>query len=102
MHHRKYRLIVPFLLPALILYGVFVLYPYGQAIYLSLTSWRGLTPNKPWVGLANYRALWHDARFVEDLGRNGRMLIVLPLFTIAIALTFAALFTQGNRAIRGA
>jgi N-acetylglucosamine transport system permease protein len=102
MHHRKYRLIVPFLLPALILYGVFVLYPYGQAIYLSLTSWRGLTPNKPWVGLANYRALWHDARFVEDLGRNGRMLIVLPLFTIAIALTFAALFTQGGRAIRGA
>ena len=42
MHHRKYRLIVPFLLPALFLYGVFVLYPYGQAIYLSLTSWRGL------------------------------------------------------------
>jgi len=102
MYHRKYRLIVPFLLPAMILYGVFVLYPYGQAIYLSLTSWRGLTANKPWVGLANYRALWHDARFVEDLGRNARFLVALPLFTIAIALTFAALFTQGGRAVRGA
>ena len=40
--------------------------------------------------------------FMEDLGRNGRMLIVLPLFTIAIALHFAALFTQGKRSVRGA
>ena len=52
MHHHKYRLIVPFMFPALLLYGVFVLYPYAQAIYLSLTSWRGLTKDKPWVGLA--------------------------------------------------
>jgi N-acetylglucosamine transport system permease protein len=90
------------MLPALLLYGVFVLYPYGQAIYLSLTSWRGLTANKPWVGLANYRALWKDQRFVEDLERNGRLLIALPVFTIAIALAFAALFTQTGRTVRGA
>jgi N-acetylglucosamine transport system permease protein len=102
MHHHKYRLIVPFMFPALLLYGVFVLYPYAQAFYLSLTSWRGLTKNKPWVGLDNYRALWHDQRFMEDLGRNGRMLIVLPLFTIGIALLFAALFTQGKRSVPGA
>jgi N-acetylglucosamine transport system permease protein len=102
MHHHKYRLIVPFMFPALLLYGVFVLYPYAQAIYLSLTSWRGLTKDKPWVGLDNYRALWHDQRFMEDLGRNGRMLIVLPLFTIGIALLFAALFTQGKRSVPGA
>lgn len=102
MHHHKYRLIIPFLLPAVILYGLFVLWPYGQAIYFSLTSWRGVSPNKPWVGLDNYERLLSDSRFHEALSRNAQLLVVLPLVTIAIGLTFAALFTQGKQAIKGA
>jgi N-acetylglucosamine transport system permease protein len=102
MHYHKYRVIIPFLLPALVLYAVFVLWPYGQAIYLSFTGWRGVTPNKPWVGVDNYQRLLDDSRFVEALTRNGQLLIVLPVVTIAIALTFAALFTQGGQTIRGA
>jgi N-acetylglucosamine transport system permease protein len=102
MHHHKYRLIIPFLLPAILLYGVFVVWPYAQAIYVSLTSWRGVSGSKPFVGLENYQRLWQDERFHEALTRNGQLLIVLPLVTIAIALTFAALFTQGSQQIRGA
>jgi N-acetylglucosamine transport system permease protein len=102
MHYHKYRVIIPFLLPAVILYGVFVLWPYANAIYLSLTSWRGVSPNKPWVGLDNYRKLLDDSRFVEALTRNGEILVVMPVVTIGIALTFAALFTQGGQAIAGA
>jgi N-acetylglucosamine transport system permease protein len=102
MHYHKYRLIVPFLLPALLLYGVFVVWPYAQAIYISLTSWRGVSANRPFVGLDNYIRLWGDDRFREDLTRNGQLLIVLPLVTIVIALTFAALFTQGSQRVPGA
>jgi N-acetylglucosamine transport system permease protein len=102
MHYHKYRLIIPFLLPAILLYGVFVVWPYAQAIYVSLTSWRGLSGTRPFVGLDNYQRLWEDERFLEALTRNGQLLIVLPLVTIAIALTFAALFTQGSQQIRGA
>jgi N-acetylglucosamine transport system permease protein len=102
MHHHKYRLIIPFLLPAILLYGVFVVWPYAQAIYVSLTSWRGVSGSKPFVGLENYQRLWGDERFHEALARNGQLLIALPLVTIAIALTFAALFTQGSQQIRGA
>ena len=71
MNYQKYRLIVPFLLPALVLYGLFVLWPYAQAIYLSFTGWRGVSPNKPWVGIDNYQRLWNDGRFAEALSRNG-------------------------------
>ena len=102
MHYQKYRLIIPFLLPAILLYGVFVVWPYAQAIYTSLTSWRGVSGNKPFVGLENYQRLWEDERFHEALTRNGQLLVVLPLVTIAIALTFGALFTQGSQQIRGA
>ncbi len=102
MDYRKYRLIVPFLLPALILYGVFVLYPYGRAFYVSLTSWRGLSANMPFVGFDNYERLLNDSRFLDALGRNAQLLIVLPLATITLALLFAALFTQGGQGIKGA
>jgi N-acetylglucosamine transport system permease protein len=102
MHHQKYRLIIPFIFPAILLYGVFVLYPYAQAVYISFTSWRGVSPNKPWVGLDNYKRAWNDDRLIEALSRNAQILIVLPIVTITIALTFAALFTQGSNAIKGA
>jgi N-acetylglucosamine transport system permease protein len=102
MHYHKYRLIIPFLLPAILLYGVFVVWPYAQAIYVSLTNWRGLSSNRPFVGLDNYERLLGDSRFLEALTRNGQLLIVLPLVTIAIALTFAALFTQSSQQVRGA
>lgn len=102
MHHHKYRLIIPFLTPALALYGLFVLWPYANAVYLSFTGWRGLSNRKPWVGLDNYERLWNDNRFHEALTRNAQLLVVLPLVTIGIALAFAALFTQGGQSVRGA
>ena len=102
MHYHKYRLIIPFLLPALLLYGLFVLFPYAQAFYVSFTEWRGVSANKPWVGLDNYERAWNDTRLRDALSRNAQILIVLPLVTITIALAFAALFTQGTNAIKGA
>jgi raffinose/stachyose/melibiose transport system permease protein len=38
---------VAFVLPALILYVVFFLYPFGQGIRISFTNWDGLTPRTP-------------------------------------------------------
>ena len=101
MYYRKYRPIIPFLLPALALYSVFVLYPYVQAFYLSLTSWSGVSANKPFVVFKNYADLLTDGRFLDALTRNGQLLVVLPLGTILVALAFAALFTQGGTGIMG-
>ncbi len=101
MNYQKNRVIIPFLLPALALYSVFVLYPYVQAFYLSLTSWSGVSANRPFVGFKNYANLLTDGRFLDALTRNGQLLIVLPLGTILVALAFAALFTQGGTGIMG-
>ncbi len=102
MNHGKYRLIIPFLAPALILYTVFVLYPYASAVRNSFYLWRGVSANKTFIGLDNYRKLWDDDNFRTALTHNGQMLIVLPLFTISIAMLFATLFVQGGKGVRGA
>ena len=60
---RRYRAGILFILPALILYLVFMVYPFFQSIYFSFTDWNGVTAVKPWVGLANYRELIRDNLF---------------------------------------
>jgi N-acetylglucosamine transport system permease protein len=102
MNHGKYRLIVPFLIPAIALYALFVLYPYASAIKNSFYLWRGVSANKTYIGLDNYRRLWDDDNFRTALTHNGQLLIVLPLFTISLALLFATLFVQGGKGVRGA
>ncbi len=101
MHYHKYRLIIPFLIPSILLYAVFVLYPYAQAIYNSFTRWRGVSANKTFVWFENYEKLINDEIFLKSLKHNGQMLIILPLVTLSIALVFAGLFAQGGRAVRG-
>ncbi|HEY8448082.1 MAG TPA: sugar ABC transporter permease [Thermomicrobiales bacterium] len=101
MHHHKYRLIVPFLFPALLLYAVFVLYPYVQAFYNSLTRWRGVSSNKTFVWFENYEKLFNDQIFITSLKHNAQMLVVLPIATLSLALLFAGLFAQAGKGVRG-
>lgn len=95
MYRDKYRLIVPFLLPSVLLYVVFVLFPYIQAMYISFTRWRGLTRNMTFVGLENFQRMVQDELFWNALGHNAIYLATLPLITIAIGLFFAFILTQG-------
>lgn len=79
-----------FLLPALVLYGVFVLIPIVQAAHFSLFKWNGLTPLTNYVGLANYQRALADPVFVKAVTHNA-IIIVLSLttqipFSLGIAL----------------
>jgi raffinose/stachyose/melibiose transport system permease protein len=44
--------------PAFAVYFIFALYPMIDVIYLSFLKWNGLTPDKQFVGLANYREVF--------------------------------------------
>lgn len=96
MAKSKYHIIIPFLLPALLLYAVFVMYPYLQAIYISLTKWRGLTPTPEFIGLENFADLLGDDLFWNALSHNLIYLIFIPAITISIALYLAFLLTHGK------
>ncbi|RZU76878.1 carbohydrate ABC transporter membrane protein 1 (CUT1 family) [Micromonospora kangleipakensis] len=62
-------------LPLVAVLGVFVLYPFGQAIYRSFTEWNGANIDE-FVGLANYRTMFtEDPLFWRSI-RNGGLLTV--------------------------
>ncbi len=80
-------MIIVFLLPSLILYSIFVIYPYLKAFYISLFSWTGLSLYKDFVGLENFTRLFKDPVFWTALKNNlfiwligGGCIIGLSLF----------------------
>ena len=44
--------------PALLIYGVFAVYPLIDVIIMSFQRWNGLDPERVFVGLANYEAIF--------------------------------------------
>src|SRR3954465_10117784 len=87
--------IVSFVLPALLLYILFVLYPIVQAAFYSLYDWNGLGPLRKFVGLDNYRRLFADGVFHMALSHN----LTIALLSLCIQLPFAlgvALLIRGN------
>jgi N-acetylglucosamine transport system permease protein len=77
-------------------YLAFVVSPFVQAAYFSLTNWTGFTPAMDFIGLANYAKLLDDDTFRKAVGNSVTLAIVLPTVTIGIALIFASLFTVGG------
>lgn len=97
MQRQKYGLIIPFLAPAIILYGTFVIYPYVQAMYIAFTSWKGLRKAPRFIGLENFQDLLKDDHFWNALRNNGIYLVVLPVVTLGFALFLAFMITQKVR-----
>lgn len=62
--------IVTYLAPAVLLYGVFVIWPVLQAFGFSVYKWSGLSSKKTYVGFDNFKQLFHDGVFWEALLHN--------------------------------
>jgi len=86
MRHGQYRFIVGFLVVPLALYAVFVISPFVQAFYYSMTNWTGVSPQFEVVGLANFKALLHDSLFLRAVRNNAVLLVVMPLGSAGIAV----------------
>jgi N-acetylglucosamine transport system permease protein len=89
--------VATFLIPALALYGVFVISPYLQAFQIAGTDWRGLSPEYEFVGLDNFRDLIGDTYVRNALKHNAILLVLLPVVTIVLGLFFASMLSVGGR-----
>jgi putative chitobiose transport system permease protein len=85
-----------FLAPALVLLGIFVVYPIIAVVGYSFTDYDIVRPPVP-VGLANYEKLLGDATFWLSLQHSLFYLIVTPIL-IVLSITLAIVV---NRAMRG-
>ena len=87
---------VVFLGLPLAVFVIFVVSPFVQALWYSLTDWSGFTSGMNFVGFDNYVKLFHDDIFLKAVRNNIELAIVVPLVTIVLALTLATLVTVGG------
>jgi multiple sugar transport system permease protein len=80
-----------FLLPALVVLGVFVIYPIVAAGQISLTSWNGFDPVKEFIGFDNYVRLAQDPAFWNSLMVTCLYAVGVCLLSVATGLTIALL-----------
>lgn len=96
MQRGKWPVIIVFLTPTLVLYGVFMAIPYLGSILISFTTWSGFSSNFLWVGLYNYQTMVRDPTFWQSLLHNLFFIISIPVVTLLLALVFASLLTRGR------
>lgn len=87
-----------YVLPALAVYGLFLLYPFGQAVGLSFLHWDGLTRATS-AGLDNYTALFTDPSLRAPFGHALLLLVFYAALPVAIGLLLAA--TMSRIRVRG-
>ena len=76
-----------FLLPAIILLGVYLVYPVFATTWLSLHDDTG----RVWVGGENWARLFGDSQFYESMRNNFLWLLVVPAGATAFGLLIAVL-----------
>jgi len=87
-HRTQDRIVIAlFLLPALILFLLFVIYPIFRSIYYSLFDWNGLGPAVDMVGLQNYIKILTDEAFLKAVGN----VLVIILLSLGVQLPLALL-----------
>jgi N-acetylglucosamine transport system permease protein len=100
MRHGRLRFLAGAMIPPLVLYAVFVVWPYAQAFHLAFTDFDGVSADVNLVGLANFGRLWDDPLFRAGLAHTGVLVAVVPPVTVALAL-FLAAATRVGRLARG-
>ncbi len=85
------KMVIPFILPALVFYTAFFVYPAIQAFWVSLHNWSGFGKQMIFIGLGNYQEMLKDNVFWASLYRTliislggGVLIFVLALFISAI------------------
>ncbi|KUM68961.1 carbohydrate ABC transporter permease [Streptomyces griseorubiginosus] len=90
MIHRRRATMAAFLLPAITVYAVFMLYPLGRGIYLSMTDSLG-GPIAHFVGTEQYRAMADDPDVTAALWHTVLYAAVVVIAQNGLGLLFASM-----------
>ena len=78
-----------------VLFAAVVVVPFIYGIYLTFTSWDGVSPHKPFVGVANYIAAFADHDYWLAMGRTVIYSVFAVILINILAVAMAYLVTSG-------
>jgi ABC-type sugar transport system permease subunit len=86
---KRQKLLIPFLLPALLLYGTFYLYPAVSALRLSFTNLTGFIPDGSFIGINNFVQQVSDPILITALGNTLKIALGSTILVFSMAFAFA-------------
>jgi raffinose/stachyose/melibiose transport system permease protein len=87
-----------YILPAAILYGLFVLLPLAKGIRLSFYDWDGIG-HQTWTGLSNYRAIAADNVLRASFLHSFILVLFYSAIPVVVGLIITAALSRGR--VRG-
>jgi ABC-type sugar transport system permease subunit len=78
-----------FILPAVAIFAIFYIFPFYYIFNLSLHDWDGISLQKQFVGLDNFRELMGDVTWWSSLGHAGYITLIALTFQNAFAFALA-------------
>ncbi|MCI1218526.1 carbohydrate ABC transporter permease [Bifidobacterium crudilactis] len=81
--------------PATILFAAVVIIPFIYGLYLTFTSWDGVSATKPFVGLENYTQAFADTAYWQSLWRTVIYSVISVILVNVVAFALAYLVTSG-------
>ena len=89
-----------FLLPALLVFGIFLFYPFAKTIYLSLYKTNKMGQAKIFVGLGNYIELFTSKSFYNSICVTVVFVSIVVVLSMALGLLGAVLCNRSFPGIR--
>lgn len=86
---KQHPFAIVFILPSLILYTLFVIVPTLGSMYLSFTSWDGISEDIRFIGLANFVEIWNSPRVHNALKNTLIMTVSLVILENIAAIAMA-------------
>jgi raffinose/stachyose/melibiose transport system permease protein len=87
-----------YVLPALLIYGAFLLVPLGHSFWISLYDWNGQTL-ATWVGFGNYVDIVRDGELRAAFGHALVLIVFYSVVPIVLALALTAAMSRAR--VRG-
>lgn len=81
-------------LPDLILYTVFSVFPILLGIYYSFTNWDGIRKSYQFIGVQNYVKMFSDKRFLNSVGFNIWYTVLLVIGITILSVILGLLLNQ--------
>lgn len=78
-----------FVLPHLLFFAVFILYPIFRGLQISLYDWKIMLKEQNFVALANYQALLRDKVFWQVMGNTGIFMVYTVVINVVLGLLVA-------------
>ncbi|BCS81879.1 carbohydrate ABC transporter permease [Anaerocellum diazotrophicum] len=89
--------ILLFLAPALILIGVYIIWPIIMSFNLSMYEWDGVSPQKLYLGFKNWIDLIHDSIFWHAFGNNIKFIFLSIIIEMPISILIAVMLDRGGK-----